>query len=461
VRRKAAAALILFFLVPLHCRRAEGVQKDPLVAQAEEALVGYLRIDTSRLNETEGAKFLQQLLVREGIEAKLVGANPARQSVYARLVSGSDEKALLLASHIDVVPAIASEWTKPPFSGARDGGYIWGRGAIDAKSLTIAQLMALVDLKRRGVKLKRDVVFLAVADEELGGLEGMKALLDTRPELFARVGFVLNEAGANTTLVDRVLAWGIEVHQKVPLWLRVTSTGIGGHGALPPDGGGSAAKLVRALGAIASLETPYRLSPSVRMQIDLARRARRDPAIRRLDAVREPLDAARLEREVPPGMRSLLRDTITITRMSAGTSVNVVPASASADVDIRLLPDTSPDDMLRRVTGAVGKDGKVEVLLPGQPSPASATDTELYRVLTRVMTRAEPGSVVLPIVSPGTSDSRYLRARGMTAYGIAPFKVNYYDADGIHGVDERIRARFFAEGVRLTGSIVREFCAAR
>ena len=217
--------------------------------EAVDAFVQYLRIDTSNPpgNETDGAKFLQQLLAKEGIESRLLGSDPKRQSLYARLKSGSSEKALVLLHHIDVVPPIVAEWTKPPFSGLQSNGYIWGRGALDIKSLGIAELMAMIELKRRGVPLKRDIIYLAVADEELGGLHGCKEVLEKYPELFANAGFVLNEGGYNETIVDKVTFWGIETQQKVPLFLRVNAKGWGGHSASPPEDGGPIAKLVRAL----------------------------------------------------------------------------------------------------------------------------------------------------------------------------------------------------------------------
>src|SRR5262249_18700759 len=214
-------------------------------------------------NETAGARFLQQLLIREGVDAKLVGSNPARQSVYARLSSGTSERALLLLHHIDVVPVSAGEWKNPPFSGLRSGGYIWGRGALDMKSLGIAELMAIIDLKRRHASLRRDIIYLGVADEELGGIHGCKELLETHPELFANVGYVLNEAGYNETWAERVGFWGIEVQQKVPLFLRIHMKGMPGHAASPPDDGGALAKLVETLEAVKRIPTPYRITPAV------------------------------------------------------------------------------------------------------------------------------------------------------------------------------------------------------
>lgn len=459
----AVALVAGFLLLSLNCRKADGVAKDPVEREAEDALVAYLRIDTTNPpgNETAGAVFLRDLLAKEGIEARLVGGDPKRQGIYARLASGTNEKALLLLSHIDVVPADAAAWRNPPFEGKREGGYIWGRGALDIKSLTIAQLMSFVDLKRRGAKLRRDVVFLAVPDEELGGERGTKLLLETHPELFANVGYVLNEGGSVEVSVDRALFWGIEVQQRIPLWLRITAESRGGHGAAPAAGGGASVKLVRALAAIDAIETPYRLTDVVARTMAAAAAVRRDGRGGKLRLIREPLDIPRIERELPPGYRSLLRDSIAITRLSAGSAVNVVPSVASADVDIRLLPGTPSAPMLAAVTQAVGKHAKVEVLHAGVPAPESPASGELFETIAQAMRKASPGSAVAPIVAPGTTDSRYFRARGITAYGVTPFKVNYYDVDGVHGADERIRARFFAEGVALTRNIVRDFCERR
>ena len=450
-------------LATLHCHDAESVQQDPVETEAEEALLGYLRIDTSNPpgNETAGAKYLQALLAKEGIAAELIGPNPQRQSLYARLRSGSPEKALVLLHHIDVVPVNTAEWTKPAFAGLRSGGYLWGRGALDVKSLGIAQAMAMIDLKRRNVPLKRDVILLAVADEEMGGAVGAQAVLGSRPELFADVGYVLNEGGYNETVVDYVALFGIEVQQKVPLWLRITVKGQSGHAAAPPDDGGPLARLVRILTDIQNIESSYRLTPAVKRHFHEAGKARPvgDARGDYQRTITEPIDPKQAATSLSPGYRALLRDTIAITRITGGSCVNCIPATASADLDIRLIEDTKPEAMLTRIREIVGKRGEVEVVLQGEPGPASPTDTPLFQTLTRVFKSAEPKAVVAPTVSAGTSDSRFFRSRGITAYGIAPFKVNYYDADTVHGNDERIRARFFSEGVRLMRRIVIDFCA--
>ena len=452
---------LIILIASLQCRRATAVEQDPMDREAEDALVSYLRIDTTNPpgNETAGARFLQQFLAKDGIEAKLIGSNPARQSVYARLSSGTNEKALLLLHHIDVVPVAPNEWTKPPFSGLRSGGYIWGRGALDIKSLGIAEAMAMIELKRRHLPLRRDIIYLGVADEERGGLHGCKELLETRPELFNNVGYVLNEAGYNETVVDKVLFWGIEVQQKVPLFLRIHMKGQPGHSASPPDDGGTLVQLMHALDAVLRIPTPYRLTPAVSRYFTALAVTKHDYRGEALSAVTKGIDAYRIEHALPQGYRSLLRDTIAVTQIHGGVCTNCMPANAFADVDIRVLDDEKTDGILARVRAAMPKGAEVEVLLAAEPQKESPSDTELFRTLEVLMRRSEPGSVVGPIVSAGTSDSRYFRARGIVAYGIAPFKVNYYDADTVHANDERIRANFFAQGTRLTREIVHDFCA--
>lgn len=459
--RAAALVIVALIVAPLACRRAAQAEADPAEREAQDLLVRYLQIDTANPpgNETAGAQFLQQVLAREGIEAKLVGSDPKRQAVYARLVSGTNEKALVLLHHIDVVPVAAAEWTKPPFGGVRNQGYIWGRGALDIKSLGVAELMAVLDLKRRKLPLTRDVIYLAVPDEELGGLHGAKELLDTHPELFANVGYVLNEGGYNETIVDYVSFWGIEVQQKVPLFLRLTVHGWPGHAAAPPDDGGTLVNLMDLLQKIRAIDAPYRLTPAVERYFHAAGAQRADERGEVLRSVRDPLDVERVKRVLSPGFRALLHDTVAVTRINGGACTNCIPATATADIDIRLLSDEKTDAMEAKVRELAGKHAEVTTILKGEPVPETTIDTDLYRLLADKMKKAEPKSAVGPIVQAGTSDSRFFRARGIVAYGIAPFKVNYYDADTVHGNDERIRERFFDAGVRLTREIVRGFCA--
>jgi acetylornithine deacetylase/succinyl-diaminopimelate desuccinylase-like protein len=460
VSRLALALFLVAATVSLQCRRAAGESRDPVEHEAENALIGYLRIDTTNPpgNETAGALYLQKFLQKEQIASSLIGPDPRRQSLYARLSSGSTAPALVLLHHIDVVPADAAEWTHPPFSGARSGGYIWGRGALDTKGLGIAELMALVDLTRHHSRLRRDIIYLAVADEESGGLHGCGELLDRYPELFRNVGFVLNEGGYNETIVDKVAFWGIEVVQKVPLWIRLRTKGTEEHSASPPDDGGTIARLLDAIAAVRQIPRPYRLIPAAVRYFHVLGPTKRDERGKVMLDIEHSIGTPRLN-ALSAGYRSVLHDTMAITRIGGGSSTNAIPSTATADIDMRLLPDESPDGVLRQIRTAVGEKASVEVLLKAQATSESDPTSDLFRSVSAAMRRSDPGSVVGPSVGAGTSDSRFFRQRGIAAYGIAPFKVNYYDASTVHGIDERIRARFFSEGVRLMREIVSRFCA--
>jgi Acetylornithine deacetylase/Succinyl-diaminopimelate desuccinylase and related deacylases len=456
----AVLALAISSAIFVNCRGAGATAENPVEREAAAYLSDYLRIDTSNPpgNETAAAEFLKKILDREGIESQIVGTNPSRCSLYARLRSGSSEPALLLLHHMDVVPANPAEWSVAPFAATHSNGYFWGRGALDDKSLGVAQLIAVLELHRSHATLRRDVVFLAVADEEAGGGAGTAELLRSRPDLFQNVGWVLNEGGSNSTVVDRVSLWGIEVTQKVPLWLKITATGKPGHAATPPDDGGSIVRLIDAIENVRAIPRPYRMTPAVARF--LAAMAQRKKSIdRRLITDPESfLASPEFERTVPLSIRVLLRDTLTVTKLEAGSSVNSIPATASAMLDFRLLPDRPPDEFLSQVKSACGAGVTVDVLVKGDRAPESSADTELYRTMSTVLASDEPGSAVAPIVIGATTDSRFFRERGIVAYGFSPFKLNYYDAPTIHGVDERIRDRFFFDGVALMKEIVTSFC---
>lgn len=444
------------------CRKSEAVAEDPADLEAEQYFIRYIRIDTSNPpgNETAAAEFFHQIFEKEGIESRLVGPSPTRMSVYARLGSGSPAPALVLMHHLDVVPADARHWTVAPFEGVSKGGYIWGRGTLDIKSMGIASLMAMLDLKRSGAKLNRDVIFLGVADEEAGGAMGAEHLLAKHPELFKGIGYVLNEGGSNETIVDYVSYWGIEVAQKVPLWVRIVTRGRPVHAAVPPEDGGSAAQLLDILADVRAMPQPYRVTPAVREYFtSLARAKKGEKQVMLVNPDRYE-NNPQLAASLPAGSRALLTNTIGITRLEAGGVINSMPAESSAWLDIRLLPDETPSAMIDRLQAVIRDRGELEVIVAGISTEPARRDTDLYRTLETVMKRIEPRSVVGPLVTQGTSDSRFFRARGVTTYGISPFKVNYYDGDTVHGPDERIRRTFFFQGVGVMKQIVREFCVS-
>ena len=430
---------------------AEGVPPEP---ETVRWLREYIQIDTTNPpgNEREAAELLAGILEREGIASRLLTSPEGRSSLYARLeATGSaagDTGALVLMHHIDVVPA-DGDWHVEPFSGRRLGGKVWGRGALDVKGLGIAHLAAMLDLARAGSPRRRDVIYLAVADEETGGGQGARWLLEAHPELFDDVSAVLNEGGSNRVLNDRLIWWGIEVTQKRPLWLRVSAEGRGGHASgLHPRS--ATHRLLTGLARLVERPPRFRLTEAARMYLGTLARlegGRTEEFYRRLETG-EDLSSL----PMAPGLPIYFLDTIQVTELDNGRGSNVVSPRASASIDIRLLPDTDGDAFLAEVRELLGDEIEVEVVLDAPEAPASPRDHPLYRALEEILgVRAR----VVPTFIPGTTDSRFFRQRGIPAYGFSPFAINAQDTRGIHADNEAVPVDAFLRGALTMSRILR------
>jgi acetylornithine deacetylase/succinyl-diaminopimelate desuccinylase-like protein len=420
-------------------------------------LQSYLRIDTTNPpgNEHEAAAFLSGILHREGIASRLFVTPGGRTSLYARL-SGpqSSGRALVLLHHMDVVSA-GPGWKVPPFSGRLVDGALWGRGALDDKSLGIAQLAAFLAARRRAARLERDLIYLAVADEERGGLQGADWLLREHPELFRGVEAVMGEGGRAFVVGERLLWWGVEVAQKRPLWLRVTAVGRGGHGsALNPHSANH--RLVAGLSRLLSRPPRWRVTEPSRLFLRSIAPLQNDKVKRTfLDIDRFIQPEGPTTSLLMPGMGTLFLDTVQVTVLSGGRQVNVIPEKASARIDIRLLPDTDGDAFLEDVRRQLGDGLGTEILLhPGRPGVSSPPSGRFYEAVLAQLGREAP---VVPAFIPGITDSRFFRERGIPAYGVSPFLVGPDVATGIHGPNERIPLRELDRGVERTIRIVMEY----
>jgi acetylornithine deacetylase/succinyl-diaminopimelate desuccinylase-like protein len=438
---------------------------EPDLSPAARHLQAYVRVDTSNPpgNEKAGALYLKRLLDEADIASEIHETRPGRASLYARLKGSGSRGGLLLHHHIDVVPAAPAGWEAPPFSGAIRGIRLVGRGTIDDKGLGIAQLEAFLDAKRSGT-LRSDLVFLATPDEETGGDLGVSLLLKKRPHWLAGVSDVIGEGGLVETIVDRPRLFGIEVQQKGALWLRLSASGPGGHASLPGPTEPSV-RIARAVAAVAGKGRPLRLEP----EVERAFRAREGigkghPAAGDLKR-RVSSDPAHLRAELSPRDLALLTDTIAVTRIGTDSlAQNSLPRTAWAELDIRFLPSTDPAELLGWVRATIADPlVKVEVVFQGVPGPASpeADVPGVYGVIRKVLAERFPGAAVVPDVSPALSENRVFRAHGIRAYGLTPFRLNYYDMAGIHGQNERIRLDWFDEGVETMKRIVRAWAAGR
>ncbi len=433
-------------------------------AEAVPILQDYLRIDTTNPpgRERAAADFLQRLFEREGIESRVYDLGDGRANVLARLPGRGGRRPILLLNHMDVVPADAARWTVPPFAGEIRDGYVWGRGATDMKGTAICQLMTMLLLKRSGVALERDVLFLGTADEEEGGADGVQAMVDRYRADLRDAEFVLTEGNTLSVENGKTVSWDVDVTEKSALWLRVVATGKAGHASIPePDG--AVARLIRGLSRILAWEPPVRLIPAVDAyfrQVSASatgdlRRALADPR----QALRDPkLRAALL---ADPFRAACLRATISVTGLKGSDKVNVIPGEASATLDCRLLPGDDPQAFLTALAKAAGDPG-----LRFEPQGAlarateSSIDTELFRAILRARDRFEPGVPVLTPPLTSSTDATLLRQVGMVVYGFEPFHLSE-DDDRSHGDDERLSLVNLRFGLEVTYAVVSDVAAGR
>jgi len=440
---------------------AQDIDVDALQDEAVRWLQDYIRLDTQNPpgNEILGARFFARIFDAEGIEYEIAESAPGRGNIWARL-EGGDLPALVLLHHMDVVPADARYWSDDPLSGKLEDAYIWGRGALDTKTSGILHLATFLALHRAGVRLDRDVIFVATADEEAGGFFGAGWLVENRPELFENVGFLLNEGGGGEQ-VGEEYQFGVEVTQKVPYWLRLRTTGEPGHGSRPRTSS-AVTELIEALERLREHQFAPRVIPAVDAHLRGIAASQPEPWRTRLQAMATHLEPEVLRelQEYDPGLHGLLRNTCSITRLEGSDKINVVPPQAAAEIDCRLLPDQDPDAWLAEMAEVLGPEVEIEVIMGFTPA-VSSTDTDLYRTIRNVTLEYFPGVAFVPQVQGGFTDSHFFRDLGIVSYGFEATATPQADQGGVHGNDERVTEENVRRGVAMTLEIVRRFVSQR
>jgi acetylornithine deacetylase/succinyl-diaminopimelate desuccinylase-like protein len=432
------------------CPRALALELEAVSAEVSCWLRRYVQIDTTNPpgNELASARFLEGILAREGIAAEIIESAPGRANLVARVSGARRGQALLWLHHMDVVAAVAEEWSVPPFAGTLRDGYVYGRGSLDHKGSGITELVAFVLLRRLGILPPRDVVLLAVADEESGGTYGARWLTEHRPELFADVGGVLNEGGGMLQFGGGRVVYAVELAQKAPLWLRVTARGRSGHGAAPGPSVATSA-LVRALARLGSHEFPIEVLPEVEAMYRARAEAMPEALRPRYRALGASLQDASF-RELflkEPRDAALVRTTLAITMLAGSPKENVISESASAVLDMRLLPGQDPERVRHEIEAVLGEPSlRVEPILSWR-AHASPRETELFSAIERLAQRRDPGAVVTANVIGGFTDCNAFRARGITCYGFLPLQLDPQEFERIHGKDERASVAMLARVV--------------
>jgi acetylornithine deacetylase/succinyl-diaminopimelate desuccinylase-like protein len=427
--------------------------EDEAVAWLQE----FIQVDTINPpgNESRAVDFYAKIFEAEGIEYDTAESAPGRGNIWARLEGGS-EPALMLLQHTDVVPADVEYWTTEVLSGELRDGYIIGRGARDMKGTGISHLATFLSLHRSGIPLNRDVIFLASADEEAGGLFGVGWLVENRREIFDGVGLLMNEGGSGSRDGNEIV-FGVEVTQKVPVWLRLTAIDEPGHGSSPRTTS-SLTRIVDALAILRENPFPARIIPPVATYFaGIAQSLDNEWAAAYADietAITDPEFLPAFQ-EYRPGHHALTRDTCSITRLSGSSKINVVPPEAWAELDCRMLPDRSSEEFIADLTALVEGTGvEVEVIMAFTPA-ISSTNSRLFSAIENVTRELHPNSRVMPSVSTGFTDSHFTRDLGIVSYGFDPIITNAGDHTGVHGNDERIPVDAFRRGVSDMISIIR------
>jgi acetylornithine deacetylase/succinyl-diaminopimelate desuccinylase-like protein len=456
-----------FFLLNLAIGAA-AAEKPPLngeQAQAEAArfLADLIRIDTQDPpgNESKVAQYLEGVLKDAGVQAEILEPVPGRASIVARLKGDGSKRPLLLMGHEDVVPVDRSRWTVDPFAAIERDGLIYGRGASDDKAMVAANLEVFLQLKRLQVPLARDVIFLSEASEEMSSPAGMKTVVERYWDKLD-CEFALNEGGGSLIENGKIKYMGVGTSEKLPRGAKLEATGSSGHGSIPRVDN-AVVHLAAAVQKAGTWETPARLNETT------------SEFFQRLATISPPEEAAWYRDVLNPKVQeqlrvkkpqyySMLRTSVVPTMLSAGIKSNVIPPSAEATLDIRALPDEDLAKFRETLAGVIN-DPQVKVVAEDAtysmvPAPPSRLHTEMFDALERAQKEVAPEAITLPLMGTGATDSSFLRAHGVQAYGIGVPKTED-EARTVHGNDERIEVKQLGIFVRFEFSAVTAVAARK
>jgi acetylornithine deacetylase/succinyl-diaminopimelate desuccinylase-like protein len=435
-------------------------------------------------DEILAARFLEGVLTAEGLRPTVVEPFPGRGSIVCRVRGdGTGGDPLLLLSHLDVVPADPAGWSHDPFGGDLAEGYVWGRGAVDMKSMVAMEVQVMRRLARAARAaghdpatdpipgLRRDVIFCSSADEEAGGVHGAGWLVDNHPD-WLRAACALNEAGGIGMTYGRVGFYPIQVAEKGYVVYTLRVRGRWGHGSVPTadNAAVTAAQIVTRL----SEPGPARLTKTVRASLDraiphlAAHGGGAIAAVVRLVARLRPgaIDAALRRLRDPVLARTasaMIHDTVSVGILRAGVKYNVIPGTAEIELDCRTLPGTDETamraELRRRVGEKLWSRMDVECELVGQPVEAPL-DGPIYPLLEQLLKDHDPEAVPLPFLAPYATDAKHLARIGVPTYGFSPLRMGPEDSflALMHGDDERIGVEALRWGLPVLWDAVGRFC---
>ncbi len=414
-------------------------------------------------NELPLARFIEKTLTTEGIDTQLLIPAENRAAVIARIRGNGHARPVMMLAHMDVVGVEADKWSSDPFGGVVRDGYLYGRGAIDDKGMLAANIMAMLLIQRTvvtaGMTLERDVVLVATSDEEAGGAAGIKWLVENHRDLFD-AEFAINEGGRTRIVAGGRRYLAIQTAEKISHMVTLTARGPAGHAAIPLEGN-AIFRLAGALERISHYREPVTLTETTRRFFaDLASvwsdGAERDAMIGLVSADTEAQSHGAAVLSTVPVFNAVMRNGISPTSLSGGVRGNVIPAEASAVLNVRTIPGYAIEDVVARLREAVADD-EVEVTITahGAEAPASDPGSEMFRAIAESARVLDPGMAVVPYLSTGGTDSAQLRRIGINSYGILPFPMAQEDEERMHGHDERVPVESLHFGTRLIFESIR------
>ena len=438
------------------------------MAQNAEMLRHYralIQIDTSSPpgNETAAVDYLRKVLEAEGIPTQTFAQDPARANLVARIKGNGKKRPVLLMAHTDVVPVQREKWPVDPFGAVMKDGYIWGRGSVDDKDKLAANLMVMLRVKREGVVLDRDLIFLAESGEEADPTGvGITFMVAKHFEEIDAEFAITEGGGATMDSSGKVSVVTVGTSEKVPRRAKLIATGISGHGSVP-RADNALIHLGNAVAKVGTWETPMRLNDTTRAYFE------------KLAGMSGPAQAARyralLQGSAGPEIQkylaenegsrySMLRTSVVPTMMKAGVGANVIPSEAEATLDIRALPDEDMPKFFTEMARVINDPAvKIEPITGNlrPAAPPSRLDTDMYRAIEKISGQMFAGAVVLPTMSTGASDMAQLRAKGIPSYGIGPASTGRDSAQyGAHGDVERMLEASVYQFADFTWRIVME-----
>lgn len=433
-----------------------GSMSDPQLPEVVRVAQDLIRFDTSNFGggnaegEREAAEYVGAYLEALGLETEYYEPIPRRTNVMAR-VPGRDRSrpALVVHGHLDVVPAMAEDWSVDPFGGIVRDGMLWGRGAVDMKNMNAMILTSVADILRAGEQPERDLVLAFFADEENGGVEGSSLVVKDRPEWFAGATEAISEVGGYSITVDDRRAYLLQVGEKALIWIRLVAKGRAGHGSRLHDEN-AITRLAEAVAKIGRTRWPIRLTPTTEALLqglsELSGRSVDDPDA--LAAASGPAEAF---------LRSTFRTTANPTVLTAGYKHNVIPERAEALIDVRVLPGTE-DEVLAELQQIIGDDIVIETVVRdiGMEVPF---DGPLVHAMVAALGRHDPGVPVIPYLLGAGTDNKALSTLGITGYGFAPLRLPAdLDFTGMfHGVDERVPVESLVFGQQVLTDLLRSY----